>query len=415
MKGDFDVVIVGAGAIGTVAAALLIQSQVTEAGRIALIADRLPVAAPLGADWDLRVFALSRASERVLRRCGVWERLPADRICAYERMCVWDESGSAQGSASLSFDCAEVGEPNLGSIVEGRALQVQCLQAARAAGAVVIESAIDSLSCGAIHAAIRLADGRELRASLLLGADGVASRTRELLGIESAGHSYHQDALVAHVRTGKPHQRCAWQRFLATGPVAFLPLPDGRSSIVWSADRPEADRLAALDEAGFGAALTQASDTVLGRCELASALVRFPLRLQYASEYVRARAALLGDAAHVIHPLAGQGLNLGLLDCAALAEVLGEAADPASLGDLRLLRRYERWRKSENLLAATALDTLERLFSSGSVAFRGLRGAGLTTVGRAPLLKREFARRALGLSGDLPALLRSADPALPHR
>ncbi len=415
MKGDFDVVIVGAGAIGTVAAALLINSHVTEAGRIAIVADRLPAAGPAGADWDLRVFALSRASERVLRLCGVWQKLPADRICAYERMCVWDESGSAQGSGSLSFDCAEVGEPNLGSIVEGRTLQSECLQAARAAGAVVIESGIESLSHSAAHVEIRLVDGRELHASLLLGADGVESRTRELLGIESAGHSYHQDALVAHVRTEKPHRRCAWQRFLCTGPVAFLPLPDGRSSIVWSADRPEADRLAALDAAEFGAALTEASAAVLGRCELASPLARFPLRLQYASEYVRPRAALLGDAAHVIHPLAGQGLNLGLLDCAALAEVLGEAADPASLGDLRLLRRYERWRKSENLLAATAMDTLERLFSSSHAALRGLRGAGLSAVGRAPLLKREFARRALGLAGDLPAFLRSADPVLPRR
>jgi 2-polyprenylphenol 6-hydroxylase len=415
MKRDFDIVVVGAGAIGTVAAALLIDCRVTGAGRIAVVADRLPAPGPAGADWDLRVFALSRASERLLRLCGVWERLPADRICAYERMCVWDESGSAQGSGSLSFDCAELGEPDLGSIVEGRVLQSECLQAARAAGAVVIESGIESVSCGALGVEITLTDGRQLRASLLLGADGVESRTRELLGIESAGHSYHQDALVAHVRTEKPHQRCAWQRFLRTGPLAFLPLPDGRSSIVWSADRPEAERLAALDAQQFSAALTEASAAVLGRCELASPLARFPLRLQYASDYVRPRAALLGDAAHVIHPLAGQGLNLGLLDCAALAQVLGGAADAASLGDLKLLRRYERWRKSENLLAATAMDSLERLFSSSNTALMGLRSAGLNAVGRIPLLKREFARRALGLAGDVPAFLKSADRPLPHR
>jgi 2-polyprenylphenol 6-hydroxylase len=415
MKDDFDIIVVGAGAIGTVAAALLIESHIARPGRIAVVADRLPAPGPSGSDWDLRVFALSRASERLLRLCGAWERLPADRICAYERMCVWDQGGDPRGSGSLSFDCAELGEPNLGCIVEGRALQAQCLQAARAAGAVVIESAIEAIHCNATSVAIRLTDGRELRSSLLLGADGVESRTRELLGIESAGHSYHQDALVAHVRTEKPHERCAWQRFLPTGPLAFLPLPDGRCSIVWSADRPEAERLAALDVPQFSAALTDASAAVLGRCELASPLASFPLRLQYASEYVRPRAALLGDAAHVIHPLAGQGLNLGLLDCAALVEVLAGAADPASFGDLKVLRRYERWRKSENLLAAMAMDALERLFSGSNTVLAGLRGAGLNAVGRIPLLKREFARHALGLAGDVPAFLRSADPVLPHR
>jgi 2-polyprenyl-6-methoxyphenol hydroxylase-like FAD-dependent oxidoreductase len=154
---------------------------------------------------------------------------------------------------------------------------------------------------------------------------------------------------------------------------------------------------------------------VLGRCELATPLARFPLRLQYATQYVRPRAALLGDAAHVVHPLAGQGLNLGLLDCAALAEILGEAAGTAALGDLRRLRRYERWRKSENLLAATALDGLERLFSSGNAVLTTLRSAGLGAVGALPVLKREFARRALGLAGDVPSFLKQADPVLQRK
>lgn len=415
MSRDFDVVVVGAGVVGTVAASLLAHRGIAPAERIAVLTDRLPQPAPAAADWDLRVFALSRASEQLLRLCGVWERVPADRICAYERMCVWDEGGSPQGGGSLSFDCAESGEPNLGSIVEGRALQAQCLQAARAAGVVVIEAGLTAITAGERDVDVRLGDGRELHCQLILGADGVESRTRELLGIESAGHSYHQDALVAHVRTEKAHQRTAWQRFLHTGPLAFLPLPDGRSSIVWSADKAEALRLEALDAAEFSAQLTQASAGVLGRCERVTALARFPLRLQYASQYVRSRAALLGDAAHVVHPLAGQGLNLGLLDCAALAEVLAEASGAESLGDLRLLRRYERWRKSENLLAATALDGLERLFSSSNPALTSLRSAGLGAVGRLPVLKREIARRALGLAGDVPEFLRQADPASPRR
>jgi 2-octaprenylphenol hydroxylase len=412
---DFDIVVVGAGVIGAVAAALLIHRGVSHAGRVAVVADRLPAASPPGADWDLRVFALSRASERLLRLCGIWDRLPPDRISPYERMCVWDQNGSPGSSGSLSFDCAEIGEANLGSIVEGRALQAECLQAARAAGAVLIEAGVKSIACTEACALIRLTDGRELRSALILGADGVESKTRELLGIESAGHSYHQDALVAHVRTEKPHQHTAWQRFLPTGPLALLPLNDGRSSIVWSADVLTAARLASLDGQEFGAELTDACAAVLGRCELTTPIARFPLRLQYASEYVRPRAALLGDAAHVVHPLAGQGLNLGLLDCAAVAEILAEAAHADSLGDLKLLRRYERWRKSENLLAATAMDSLERLFSSSNAALSGLRRAGLGAVGRIPLLKREFALHALGLAGDVPQYLKQADPALPRR
>ncbi|MFI4891592.1 MAG: FAD-dependent monooxygenase [Steroidobacterales bacterium] len=415
MSQNIDIVVVGAGVIGTVAATLLIHRGVARSGRIALIADRLPAAGAPGADWDLRVFALSRASERILRLCGVWERLAPDRLCAYERMCVWDESGSAQGSGSLSFDCAEIGEPDLGSIVEGRALQAQCLQAARAAGVILIESGIGSVTMADADVRIRVTDGRELRAQLILAADGVESKTRGLLGIESAGHSYHQDALVAHVRTAKPHQRTAWQRFLRTGPLALLPLPDGRCSIVWSTATPTAARLAALDPDAFGAELTEASAGVLGRCELTTPIARFPLRLQYASHYVCPRAALLGDAAHAVHPLAGQGLNLGLLDAAALAEVLGEATGSASPGDLRLLRRYERWRKSENLLAATAMDSLERLFTNSNSAVQGLRSAGLSLVGRLPALKRQFARQALGLAGDVPSFLRKSGPASPRR
>ncbi len=225
--------------------------------------------------------------------------------------------------------------------------------------------------------------GATCAAKLLIAADGADSKTRELLGIDTAGHAYHQDALVAHVRTAKSHRNTAWQRFLPTGPLAFLPLPDGRSSIVWSMARAEAVRLRALDAAAFGAALGEASGEALGEVELTTPIASFPLKLQYAVDYVRPRAVLLGDAAHAVHPLAGQGLNLGLLDCASLADVLGAAGCPRLVGEYRLLRRYERWRKSENLLAATALDGLERLFSNSNPAVARLRAAGLDAVGKA--------------------------------
>ncbi len=228
--------------------------------------------------------------------------------------------------------------------------------------------------------------------------------------------------MVAHVRTAKPHRSTAWQRFLSTGPLAFLPLPDGRCSIVWSASLSEAARLRALDRHAFGLALTAASGGVLGECELTTSIASFPLKLQYALEYVRPRAVLLGDAAHVVHPLAGQGLNLGLLDCAALADVLGQGAAGAAagggggrtsdaiFGEHKLLRRYERWRRSENLLSAAALDGLERLFGRADPLTVGLRTAGLNAVGKLPFVKRDIARRALGLTGDIPAFL-TGDPA----
>jgi 2-octaprenylphenol hydroxylase len=407
---DFDVVIVGAGVIGAAMASLLLASKLSAPGRVAIIADRFATAASADADWDLRVFALSRASERLLKACGVWDSLPMTRVFAYERMCVWDAGGEPHGRGSVSFDSAEIGEPNLGFIVDGRALQWECLQAARTAGAVLLEAGLGRVATTDADVSISLSDGRALRSQLLIAADGQESKTRELLGIETAGHSYRQDALVAHVRTAKSHGNTAWQRFLGSGPLAFLPLPDGRSSIVWSAARAEAARLRALDPEAFGVALTAASGEVLGDCELSTPLASFPLKLQYALEYARPRAVLLGDAAHVVHPLAGQGLNLGLLDCAALADVLGQAGRAGYFGEHKLLRRYERWRRSENLLAAAALDGLERLFSTADPLSTGLRTAGLSAVDKLPLIKRRFAQRALGLIGDVPAFLRRESP-----
>ncbi len=407
MSRDFDVVVIGAGVTGATMAALLGARRLAAAGRVALITDAVGAPPATSADdWDLRVFALSRASQRLLRLCGIWQRLPESRLNAYERMCVWDARGSPGGPGSLTFDCAEIGEPNLGFIVEGRALTSASVQSAGAAGAVLIEGAVQTLRVDEREARIRLEDGRDFAAKLLIAADGVASKSRELLGIETAGHVYHQDALVAHVRTAQSHRNTAWQRFLPTGPLAFLPLPDGRSSIVWSVGREEARHLRSLDAGAFAAALETASAAALGAIELTTPVASFPLQLKVAVDYVRTRAVLLGDAVHAVHPLAGQGLNLGLLDCAALADALAPArGDTQRLGEPRLLRSYERRRKSENLLAATALDALERLFSSSNPLIERARGAGLGAVGRLPVVKRALALRALGISGDVPKFL----------
>jgi ubiquinone biosynthesis UbiH/UbiF/VisC/COQ6 family hydroxylase len=398
---EFDVIIVGAGVIGTVMASALLKRGTCAAGRVALIADRLP-GAPADADgrpadWDLRVFALSRASERLLRDCGIWDALPSERLHAYQRMNVWDADGSARGVGSLRFDCADIGEPNLGVIADARVLQWQALKSATALGAVPIEAQLSALVRGAEFISAVLGDGRQLRAKLIIGADGTDSRTRQLLDIGTAGHAYHQDALVAHVRTELPHEDTAWQRFLPGGPLAFLPLSDGRSSLVWSVGREQATRLLALGAQEFDAALTAGRDAVLGQCSVASALRAFPLQLQYAVAYAQPRAVLIGDAAHVVHPLAGQGLNLGLLDCAALSQVLADCADVRRIGDFNVLRRYERRRRSENFLAGAALDAMERLFAGSGAFTAAARGVGLRAVQRLPMVKRQLARRALGL------------------
>ena len=423
---NFDIIVAGGGVTATAMASLAVARKLAPPGRVAVLAEWLPppdAREPSEAEWDLRVFAMSRASQRMLTLCGAWQHLPPSRMCAYDRMCVWEAGGrEAQGRSpgeggSLCFDSAELGEPNLGFIVEGRALQIASRRAAGTAGVIFIEAGIAGIEADRTGARIRLRDGRDLHAGLLIAADGAASAVRGLLGIETAGHAYHQDALVAHVRTGKPHLGTARQRFLARGPRACLPLPDGRSSIVWSAVRAEADRLRSLDAAAFGAALTAASGDILGTCELTTPIASFPLKLQYALDYVRPSAVLVGDAAHAVHPLAGQGLNLGFMDCAALAEVLDESAmgdlKARSLGEPRLLRRYERRRKSENLLAAAAMDGLERLFAIDNPLVSRLRGASLSAVNRLPFVKREMAMRAMGLRGDVPAYLKAEPEAFP--
>ena len=408
----FDLIIVGGGVVGPVMAALAVARGLAPAARVAVVADRAPPAAALTGreDWDLRVYALSRISQRLLTGCGIWQTLPANRVSAFERMCVWDASEAPGGPGSLTFDCAEIGEPNLGFIVDGAVLQRQCIAAARAAGVVSIEARLQGLEFVEGGVRVALDDGRELGATLLVGADGSLSTTRRLLGIGTAGHAYHQVALVAHLRTAEPHRNTAWQRFLPGGPLAFLPLHDGRSSMVWSTPRDEAERLQALDPGALAREITAASGGVLGACEPTTPVAGHALQLQYAVDYARPHAVLIGDAAHAVHPLAGQGLNLGLLDCASLADVLAAAATPGELGDYRFLRRYERWRRSENLLAAGAFDGLERLFAHSNPVVGRLRAAGLGAVAMSPFLRRRFAERALGLAGDVPEFVRVDRP-----
>jgi 2-polyprenylphenol 6-hydroxylase len=256
-----------------------------------------------------------------------------------------------------------------------------------------------------------LSDARRIEAGLIVGSDGSGSVSRKLAGIETAGWEYDQRAFVTHVRTQHPHARTAWQRFLPAGPIAFLPLADGRSSIVWSTTPDHAERLVTDAPDRVARELSAALDGVLGTVEIDGPRGQFPLRLAHAKSYCRERFVLVGDAAHAIHPLAGQGVNLGFLDCAALIEVLSteleHGARPEVLGERRVLRRYERWRKSENALALGLVDGLNKLFGSRDSLLGWARRVGLSAVDGSTMAKRFLMGRAMGIRGDAPALVRT--------
>lgn len=404
---DFDVVIVGGGMVGAALAALLAGERATARLRIAVLEPKPATPPQPGEPLDIRVSALSRASQRLLERTGAWTAVAARGASAYRRMVVWDEKGAAGGDGCVEFDAAELGEPDLGHICENRSVQSALLAGALERGVTLLRSGVEGLELDAAAATLQLGDGRRLRAALVVAADGADSRVRALAGIATRGWPYSQHGLIGHLTPEKPHAETAWQRFLPTGPLALLPLADGRVSMVWSTLPAAAEALLALDDAAFGERVTAASAGILGRLQPASSRAAFPLRLNHALEYTRPRLALVGDAAHAVHPLAGQGVNLGFMDCAVLAEVLGAAtAAGADPGEHRALRRYERQRKAENLPALAVLDGLKRLFSNDDPALSWLRRSGLSLVDAAPPVKRLFMRRALGTAGEVPTLLR---------
>lgn len=407
MKRDFDVLIVGGGMAGAAAAALLARHPRTATLRVAVLEPN-PATPPTAHEaLDLRVSAMSRASQNLLELTGAWPAVAARGAAAYQRMVVWDERATPDGPGALDFQAAEIGEPDLGHIVENRAVQTALLEQAVAAGVVLLRSGIASLSVRDTSARVGTADGREFAAALVIGADGSGSALRSLAGIAARGWDYEQRAVIAHLRCEHPHRNTAWQRFLDTGPLALLPLADGRVSLVWSTSPELAGELVDCAADEFAGRVTTAVAGVLGRLEADTTRVAFPLRLLHARQYAAARIALIGDAAHTVHPLAGQGINLAFLDVAALVDVVGDALaagdDP---GEVRALRRYERWRKAEVLPAIAFLDGIQRLFRGGEALKTWLRRDGLDLVGAAAPLKRALMRRALGVAGEVPDSIR---------
>ncbi len=401
---DFDVAIVGGGPNGATAAALLARHAGLAPGRICLL-DTGPGAA---GDDGLRVIALSRASECVLRQAGAWERIPAAACCAYERMRVWHASVPADGGEALLFDAAELAEPNLGYIIENRAVASASLAAFGAAGGVVRAGQVQGIASDAAGITLDV-DGAPLRARLVVAADGARSAVRGWLGLPVQVQDYHQLALVARVATARPHQATAWQRFLPGGTLAFLPLAGGECSIVWSVPESEGKVLVSLGRTDFEARLTSASDGVLGGCRVSAGPVALPLRRLLAQGMTGPRVALLGDAAHVIHPLAGQGANLGLLDAAALAGALAQAgAEREDPGAARVLRGYEQQRLAHDALVSGAMSAIKTLFARGPGPSGWLAARLLGAAGAIGPLRRELARHAMGLAGELPPLARRA-------
>ncbi|HTY49315.1 MAG TPA: FAD-dependent monooxygenase [Steroidobacteraceae bacterium] len=398
---DFDVLIVGGGPVGACTAALLARAGLG----VAVLEESPATCPPDDAAPDLRVSAFSRASERILASCGAWERI-RPRASPYERMRIWHGSVAAAGSGVLVFDAADAGEPNLGYIIENRRVTAALLESVTAAGGSIVRAAFCAATVGEGAVQVSTSAGA-LRARLLVGADGAQSAVRAAIGLSAGIAGYGQQAIVARVATERVHQATAWQRFLGAGTLAFLPLADGSSSIVWSVPEEQARELLAAQSGAFEQQLQDAFGNALGMVRLLSQRLAFPLQRLAVPSYTAARCALAGDAAHVVHPLAGQGMNLGLLDAAALAELVGRAAagreDP---GAPRVLRAYERWRKSENLAMQLAIDACNRFLAHDAGVLSLIARRALPWVNRSLPLKRLFMAQASGSAGELPRAAR---------
>ena len=394
---SYDVVIVGAGMVGASAACLLAQTHPNLT--VALVEAQLST--PFNPQqFDPRVAAITEKSRLLLERCGLWEAVVDKRTSPYLAMDVWD----AEGTGRIEFDCDNIHQPNLGHIVENAVL-VDCLLAEVERLPNVdffCPVTIASYLADDDRATVELADGNRLEARLLIAADGANSKIRQHFQFPTKEWDYGHQAIVTTITTERPHQQVARQRFMPKGPLALLPLNNQgdfhQCSIVWSQETQEASDLMALDDQQFCQRLATASEYCLGQVVDVEKRFAFPLRQRHSIDYAIHRVALLGDAAHSIHPLAGQGVNLGFADVEVLVEEVSRAVTRGvDIGDLSVLRRYERRRKPDNLATMAAMEGFKRLFAADQLSVRLLRNLGMSTLNQQSALKNALIKRAMGI------------------
>lgn len=387
-KLDADVLIVGGGLVGAALALALKDTSLS----VLLLDARAPHFDWPAESWDSRVYAISGASRRLLEQVGAWPGMPAERLQSVQTMRILGDSGSA-----LRFDALEAGLTELATILESRELQKALWQAVQACPNVRILAPAEPahLAVDVEAATLVLADGRSVCARLVVGADGAQSWIRSQLGMAPQVHDYHQFGVVANFITEKPHLGTAWQWFREDGVLAWLPLAGQRMSMVWSCPQALRDELLALDGAQLAQRVAQAGGNRLGHLETITPAAAFPLRLNRLSTIVSPRVALIGDAAHTVHPLAGQGVNLGFGDVAELAGILSAEA-VQRCGDLSVLRRYARARREPVMMMQGVCHGLQQLFNNTNPVLKTLRNMGLGVTNQSEWLKRQLIRQAAG-------------------
>ncbi len=404
MRRKTTILIAGGGVVGLTLAALLASSKQASAINLLLVDGSPAIDFRADEGVGLRVSAISSGSTRILRSAGGWTESILDRVCAYSEMRVWDASRGVEGPDTLRFSADEFALPQLGFIVGNKLLQFNLLDSLNRYGQKVeFSTHIRALDEEGDKKVVRLSSGQIVEPDLIVGADGAASFVRKQAAIGTHRWRYNQTAFVTHLRTQNPHRNTAWQRFLVEGPVALLPLHDGRVSLVWTTTEQQAKAAIDMPVDALSDVLTTATDGVLGKLVPDGPRGSFPLAAQYTKQYVLPKLALIGDAAHSVHPLAGQGANLGIADAASLAEVVLAAISAGEyIGDYRVLRRYERQRKGSNLTMLQFIDGLNRLFRVRSPAIRTVRTTGMRMFNRSGILRTKAIRVALGID-DRPA------------